>query len=74
MLHLFMKPNIGGDLVEMAAEAKSFKENLIQMYKTYKKICYTAKYWLTYLNLMMLQHQIHNVMQTNAFDKIRRLE
>ena len=69
-----MKPNIGGDLVEMVAAAKGFKENLIQTYKTHKKICYTAKYWLTYLNLMMLQHQIHNVMQTNAFDKIRCLE
>ena len=76
-----MKPDIPEDLIEMEAEPKSFKEslsddtsNLFQMYKTYGKdvrqgkIGNIAKYWLLYLDLIRLQHQIHTAVQTSDFD------
>ena len=76
-----MKPDIPEDLVEMAAELESFKENLsddalnlFQMYETYRKdveqgkIGNSAKYWLMYLDLMRLQHEIQRAVQTNDFD------
>ena len=76
-----MKPAIPEDLVEMAAEPEGFNENLsdeasnlFQMHETYRKdvrqrkIDNTSKYWLMYLDLIRLQHQIHNAVQTNNFE------
>ena len=76
-----MKPVIPEDLVDMAAEPEGFNENLpdeasnlFQMHETYRKdvrqrkIDNTSKYWLMYLDLIRLQHQIHNAVQTNDFE------
>ena len=76
-----MKPVIPEDLVDMAAEPEGFNEilsyeasNLFQMHETYRKdvrqrkIDNTSKYWLMYLDLIRLQHQIHNAVQTNNFE------
>ena len=76
-----MKPVIPEDLVDMAAESEGFNENLsdeasnlFQMHETYRKdvrqrkIDNTSKYWLMYLDLIRLQHQIHNAVQTNDFE------
>ena len=64
----------------MAAEPESFKENfsddasnLFQMYKTYRKdvrqekIGNTAKYWIMYIDIMRLHHQIHTAVQKMTF-------
>ena len=71
-----MKPDIPEDLIYMAAELESFKENfsddasnLFQMHETYRKdvrpekIGNTAKYWIMYIDIMRLHHQIHTVVQ-----------
>ena len=76
-----MKLDIPEDLIDMAPEPEHFKENLsddasdlFQMYETYRKdvrqgkIGNAAKYWLMYLDLTRLQHQIHTAVQTNDFD------
>ena len=69
------------DLEDLAVDPENFKgfvwedtSKLFQKYEKYRdnvrerRIGKTVQFWILYLDLMRLQHQIHTTVQTNDFD------
>lgn len=75
-----MKPNISQELSDIANDPCLWEKDesgrftsLYQMYELFRhsvrdgKIGKTAQYWLIYMDIMRIQHQIHLAVQTNDF-------
>ncbi|KAG1711251.1 hypothetical protein GQR58_002553 [Nymphon striatum] len=75
------RPKIPKDLEDMVVDPETFdgrvSEDTVKLFQKYERyrqdvregaIGKTAQFWLLYLDLMRIQHQIHTSVQTNDFD------
>ena len=76
-----LKPTIPDYLIQLSAEPHKFNENSISLtgnleksFESFKdrvragRLGKTAQFWLTYLDLMRIQHFAHLAVQENNFD------